>query len=72
MSVGLGAWHPHKMGDNSLQVRDAEKTALKFETPSLAPNAAPGDQPGGRAPVSENRKRLVFVIAHLGPGGAQR
>jgi len=72
LSVGLGAWHPHKMGDNSLQVRDAEKTALKFETPSLAPNAAPGDQPGGRAPVSENRKRLVFVIAHLGPGGAQR
>jgi glycosyltransferase involved in cell wall biosynthesis len=59
------------MGDTSLQVRDAEKTALKFETPSLAPNAGPGDRPD-RAPGAASRKRLVFVIAHLGPGGAQR
>jgi len=60
------------MGDTPLQIGDAEKGALKFETPNLAPNAAPGGQPKAPAPAVTTRKRLAFVIAHLGPGGAQR
>jgi GalNAc-alpha-(1->4)-GalNAc-alpha-(1->3)-diNAcBac-PP-undecaprenol alpha-1,4-N-acetyl-D-galactosaminyltransferase len=60
------------MGDPLLQVGDAEKSALKFEMPNLVPNVAPGGQPKAPAPVVTTRKRLAFVIAHLGPGGAQR
>jgi len=48
------------MGDAPLQFRNAEKSAIKFETPNLGPSAA------------RDKKRLAFVIAHLGSGGAQR
>jgi GalNAc-alpha-(1->4)-GalNAc-alpha-(1->3)-diNAcBac-PP-undecaprenol alpha-1,4-N-acetyl-D-galactosaminyltransferase len=60
------------MGDTQLQFRDAEKSALNFEAPDLCPHPAPGEQPAARRPASRDRKRLAFVIAHLGPGGAQR
>jgi glycosyltransferase involved in cell wall biosynthesis len=53
-----------------VQLRDAERTgALKFETLEPKPDARAGE--GVRAPRKPN-KRLAFVIAHLGSGGAQR
>jgi glycosyltransferase involved in cell wall biosynthesis len=69
---GSGPGIQTRWGDPPLQLSDAEKSALKFETPNLGPHPAPGEQPGSPRSAGRDRKRLAFVIAHLGPGGAQR
>ena len=57
-----------------MQFRDAEQAGtLGFGTPELVPHAIAGRKAaGGTDMPGLARKRVAFVIAHLGPGGAQR